>query len=194
MTTRKRLSTTERRHHILTAARAHFRRATYAEVSVPSIAGDAGSSQALIYHYFRSKSGLHTAVVVASLDQQRQARCDAVTALEAGQPVRYRTERLIGTHLDAIPADPLLLAGPAEPESTLVARRQAEAALGEELRSLIGIGTDNTRHRWAVTGIIGFLHRAAETWAHEGFPGNEREPLVAATLGALEGALGDWQV
>ncbi|MDR7328929.1 TetR/AcrR family transcriptional regulator [Corynebacterium guangdongense] len=194
MNTRRRLSTAERRHDILTAAREHFRRSPFAEVSVPAIADDAGSSQSLIYHYFRSKPGLHTATVAHALESQHRRRAEALAALEDGQPLHYRVETLFLAHLDAIAEEPLLLPGATEPESTLLVRREAETAFAQELSDLIGVGDATARHRWAVTGIIGFLHRAAGLWSRDGFPADQRRPLIEATLGAMEGALGDWRV
>lgn len=194
MSERKRLSTEQRRHNILTAARGHFAEHVYSEASLPSIASDSESSQSLIYHYFSSKAGLHAAAVQLSLEEQRARRAAAVDALEDGQPVHYRMEILLLTHLDGLLADPLVRAGTAEPQETLVIRREAEQQLSQEIAAVLGVGNDFARHRWAVTGIIGFLHRAADIWAREGAPADQRRPLIEATLGALQGALGDWRV
>ncbi|MBI5027533.1 MAG: TetR/AcrR family transcriptional regulator, partial [Actinobacteria bacterium] len=36
------------------------------------------------------------------------------------------------------------------------------------------------------------LGAAAQQWASDGCPDNDRAPLVESALGSLEGALGDW--
>lgn len=189
---RRRLSTQERRAAILDAAERHFATQSYPDVSVGAIAADSDSSQALVFHYFGTKSGLFTALIDARLDHLRQTHLAALAALEPGQPVRGRVEAILLAHLDAVAADPLLIAGPGEPVPARDARLRADNELAELLASETGID-DFARHRWAVTGIVGFLGRAGAEWATAGCPANERHPLVEATLGALEGALGDWR-
>lgn len=191
--TRKRLSPAERRDDILAAARSHFTASTYPNASVPQVAADAGTSAALIFHYFGTKAGLYTALLDDRIAHQRHSRDTTLDALDDGQPLHYRVETFLLTHLDAIAVDPLLLPGPGEPDAAQETRRAADAAVVDKLAELIGIN-DFARHRWAVTGIVGFLHRCAADWAQQDFPADERRPIVEATLGALEGALGDWAV
>lgn len=190
---RKRLPPTERRAAILDAARQHFSTTTFQDASVSAIAADAGASQSLIFHYFSTKAGLFASLIDEQLTHQRHAEDAALANLDENQPVRYRVETLFLARLDAIAADPLLLAGPGEPEAARGARRDANTALAQKLADIIGIN-DFARHRWAVTGIVGFLGRAATQWAAAGFPADQRHPIIEATVGALEGALGDWKV
>lgn len=190
---RRRLSTHERRAAILAAAETHFTGQSYPDVSVAAIAADSGSSQALVFHYFATKSGLFTALIDAHLTHLRETHLAALAALTPGQPVRQRVEAILLAHLNTMAATPLLIAGPGEPEPARDARLRADNELAELLAAETGIH-DFARHRWAVTGIVGFLGRAAAEWATAGCPAEERHPLVEATLGALEGALGDWQV
>lgn len=190
---RRRLSSEERSAAILAAAETHFRLQSYPAASVGAIAADSGSSQALVFHYFATKSGLFTALIDARLHLLREAHRAALTTLEPGQPVRTRVEAVLLAHLDAVAADPLLIAGPGEPESARDARLRADEELAELLAEETGIH-NFARHRWAVTGIVGFLGRAAAEWATADCPADQRHPLVEATLGALEGALGDWRV
>lgn len=193
MTTRRRLSTAERRATILDAARDHFATTTYPDASVPDIAAASGSSQSLVFHYFSSKAGLYASVVENSLRSLIDARLTAASSLNPGHPVRDRVATLLGAHLDALSADHTLIAGAGEPEAVLLHRRAANEDLVEQLRQIIGIG-DVARHTWALRGWVGFLDHAGLHWVESGCPEDQRWPLIEAALGALEGALGDWAV
>ncbi|WP_245974944.1 TetR/AcrR family transcriptional regulator [Corynebacterium alimapuense] len=191
MSTRKRLSTTERRAVILEAARSHFSAAAYPEVSVAAIAKDSGSSQALVFHYFASKAGLQATVVSESLAQLRQAQLLADSALSPGTSARDRIRTLLLTHLEHLAADPNLIPRTGEPATTHQIRDQARSDLVDWLSELLAV-TDFSRHTWALWGWAGFLELVARRWAEAGCPADERFPLIDAALGALEGALGDW--
>ncbi len=193
MTTRRRLSTTERRAEILAAARAHFAITDYPEASVPAIAAAAGSSQSLVFHYFSSKAGLYESVVEESLRALLAARGAAATSLDPGHPVRDRITALLQVQLDALASDHALLPGAGEPEAALRHRRAADAELVGQLREIIGVG-DIARHHWALWGWVGHLGHAGRRWVELGCPEDQRWPLMEAALGALEGALGDWSV
>lgn len=193
MSTRRRLSTTERRAAILEAARAHFATTDYPAASVPSIAAASGSSQSLVFHYFSSKAGLYASVVEESLRALLDTRITAVTALSPGHPVRDRISHLLQVHLDALQQDPTLLPGAGEPEVALAHRHAADTQLVDQLRGIIGIG-EHSRHTWALWGWVGFLDHAGRHWVALGCPEEQRWPLIEAALGALEGALGDWAV
>lgn len=187
MTTRRRLSTGERRAAILTAARDHFATTSYPDASIPTIAAASGSSQSLVFHYFSSKAGLYAAVVEDSL----RSLIDA--PLPAGHSTRDRVSTVLQDYLDALAADHTLVAGVGEPEAAVALRRAAADALVEKLREITGI-RDFPRHHWALWGWVGFLEAAGRHWVDDGCPEDQRRPLIDAALGALEGALGDWQV
>lgn len=191
--TRRRLSTAERRANILGAARAHFATTSYPEASVPEIAAASGSSQSLVFHYFSSKAGLYAAVVEESLQELLSARLAAVSSFNPGHPVRDRIATLVEVHLDALAADHTLIPGVGEPEAALQHRRSANEDLVGQLRGIIGVG-DFSRHTWALWGWVGFFDQAGRHWVELGCPEDQRWPMIEATLGALEGALGDWSV
>ncbi|WP_290220045.1 TetR/AcrR family transcriptional regulator [Corynebacterium atrinae] len=193
MSTRKRLSTSERRLVILDAARKAFRDHDYPDASVPDIAAASGSSQALVFHYFSSKAGLHAALVQDATTRLAAAHRQAIESLPDGSSTRDRIQALLLAHLDAIAANPSLVAGPGEPPITREVRDEARAEFVALLRAMLGIG-DFARHEWALWGWVGFLDRVARRWQESGCPEDQRWPLIDATLGALEGALGDWQV
>ena len=193
MTTRRRLSTTERRAEILTAARAHFATTDDPEASVSEIAAASGSSQSLVFHYFSSKSGLYGSVIEESLRALLTARGAAAAALGPGHPVRDRVTALLRVQLDALASDHSLIPGAGEPETALQHRQAADGELVEQLRGIIGAG-EVPRHHWALWGWVGFLDQSGRRWVELGCPEDQRWPLIEAALGALEGALGDWSV
>lgn len=187
MSTRRRLSTGERRAAILAAAREHFSTTHYPDASVPTIAAASGSSQSLVFHYFGSKAGLYAALVEDSL----RSLVDA--PLPQADSTRDRVSLLLQGYFDALAADHTLVAGIGEPEAAVTHRRVAASALVEKLREIIGVG-DFPRHIWALWGWVGFLEAAGRHWVDDGCPADQRWPLIEAALGALEGALGDWRV
>lgn len=187
MSTRRRLSTEERRAAILAAAREHFATTHYPDASVPAIAAASGSSQSLVFHYFSSKAGLYAAVVEDSL----RSLIDA--PLPTGHSTRDRVSALLQGYLDALAADHTLVAGVGEPEVAVAHRRAAASALVDKLREITGIG-DFARHTWALWGWVGFLEAGGRHWVELGCQEEQRWPLIEAALGALEGALGDWRV
>ena len=66
-------------------------------------------------------------------------------------------------------------------------RRDLAATLLGRLRN-----PDWQRGRIGVVGFLGFLGAAAQQWVAAGCPADQRGPLVEAALGALQGAIGDW--
>src|SRR5918999_2204654 len=64
----QRLAVDERRRRLLELGKDLFTRHTYAELSMATIAREAGISKALLYHYFPSKQ----AFFVATLEQQAE--------------------------------------------------------------------------------------------------------------------------
>lgn len=192
---RQRLDADARRDAILTAARELYAAHPYSDVSTKAVAEAAGSSAPLVFHYFGSKAGLYTAVVsdaVAGLaDSQRAA--DAT--LEPHTPSRERVRTSLRIYLDHIATHPVTWASPltggVEPVEAQEVRRQARAGYVQTLSELLGVGSW-ARHHYALWGYFGFLDEACLAWVDRGCPTEDRDPLIDASLGALEGALGDW--
>lgn len=193
---RQRLGVEARREAILTAATEAFVAATFDQVSVGAVASAAGASEALVYKYFDGKAGLYTDVVRAQLERLARRQRDADVALPPNTSVRDRLKVIIDTSLDHVQelgagwANPFFT-GPSEPESVqqlrLEYRRQLVAELTTRLHQ-----RDSRRNRFALVGFLGFLAAASLAWVEQGCRADDREALVAAALGALEGALGDW--
>lgn len=192
---RQRLDTETRRAEILSAATALFTGARYAEVAVADVAAAAGASEALVFRYFATKAGLYTEVVRTSLADlaRRQGAADA--ALPPHSSARDRVMTSLGILLDLVAGGSVAargsLEGGTEPPEALAVRRQARAATIETLRGVLA-PTPWERHEYALWGFLGFLDGACAHWVAGGCREEERWPLIEASLGALEGALGDW--
>ncbi len=191
---RRRLDAEQRRDAILEAARRLYATAPYPEVSVAQVAEAAGASAALVFHYFDSKAGLYAALVSSDLAQLAAAQAEANEALPQGTPARDRVRTALEAHLDQV-ADPQRWSasrtGGEEPAEAQQVRRDARAEEVERLRELLHV-SDWARHEYALWGCFGFLDAACLHWAARGCPADERNPLIEAALGSLEGALGDW--
>ena len=61
------------------------------------------------------------------------------------------------------------------------------------LAQMLGVGSF-ARHLYAIAGFLGFVDQACARWVQNGCPPDERDLLLEAALGALEGGLGDWRV
>ena len=82
-----------------------------------------------------------------------------------------------------------VLAGHEPGDEAAQVRRQArEAAVAE----VVG-GSRGHRDDFALWGYLGFLDDACLRWVRAGCPDDQRHSLIDATLGCLEGALGDWR-
>lgn len=193
----RRLDVEARRAQILDAARAAFAAAPYSEVSTAQIARASGSSQALLFHYFGTKADLYAVVAREAIDALTSTQLAANEALPAGVPVRDRVKVSLETYLDYIHSHPeswaTPLRGGAEPEAVVAMRAEARAANVDRLATLLGVH-GWTRHTYALWGFLGFLDQACLHWVDQGCPADQRNPLIDAALGALEGALGDWKV
>lgn len=192
---RVRMDTQARHQAILDAALAHYATATYADVAVADVARDAGASPALVHHYFGSKAGLYAAAVAVAIERLRAAQREALDAVPAGSSARDRVRASLFAYLDHIATHPVTwsapLIGGTEPEQAIELRREARAADVDALRVLLQPPA-GPRYDAALWGYFGFVDAACLRWVDAGCPDDQRHPLVEASLGALEGALGDW--
>ncbi|GEA88861.1 TetR/AcrR family transcriptional regulator [Cellulomonas cellasea] len=193
---RRRLDPDARREAILTAAAEAFAREPYADVTLASVARLAGASEALLYRYFAGKEQLYTAVVGLAVEELLAAQAAALDGLPAGTPVRERVLAATRVLLDHVADHPrawaLPLSGAAsEPAATAELRLRARADHVERLRGLLA-PSGAARHEYALWGFFGFLDAACLRWVRDGCPEHDRQPLLDASVGALEGALGDW--
>ncbi len=191
---RQRLSAGQRSQQILAAAGELFRLAPYPEVSTQAIADASETSQALIFHYFGSKSGVY----LAWLESVYQAlSTDVIAAVQALPPNTSRRDTIqagleaFTEHIANHPADWLAAQRSGdEPAEATHQRLEWRDNLQAYLLNLLQPTTE--RGKFAISGGIGFFEAASFEWADGGFVEQQRWPLIEATLGAVEGALGDW--
>lgn len=194
--TRRRLDPEERRATILAAAARQFAAHPYADVSLARVGAEAGASEALVHKYFATKAVLYTEVLAGALGDlaHRTAAADAALPPHTSTRDRVRTSLLV--FLDHVAEHPTGWASPfhsdaRDPEPAREVRRAARAAYVDALASALR-PDPAPRRRYAVSAFYGFLEAASRMWVDAGCPDADRHPLVEATLGALEGALGDW--
>ena len=193
---RQRLDPQKRREAIENAAAAAFAAHPYDQVSIATIAIDAGASEALIYRYFASKADLYAKIVRLAIDDLLARQAAALAGLGAGSSARDRVRASLMVYLDHIVDHPTgwaapLLSTSMEPEPAAAVRQAARRDYVARLRSLLQ-ADQSVRHEYALWGFYGFLDAACLHWVATGCPDDDRWSLIDAALGALEGALGYW--
>lgn len=181
---------------MLGAAAEAFAEQPYAEVTVSAIARRAGASDALLYRYFSGKEELYSATVQLAIDQLLTHQAAALAALPPSSSIRDRIRAATDVYLDHIATHPAAWAMPlrnpgTEPSTAAAVRLSARHDYVQRLRDLLAPSTQ-PRHEYALWGYYGFLDAACLRWVDRGCPDEDRDSLVDAALGALEGALGDW--
>ncbi len=191
MPVRTRLSLDERREQLIALGEVLFAERPFDEVSVDDIAGRAGISQGLLYHYFGSKRGFYVAVVRSGIADLRRA-----VAVPPGPDRTLRSLDAYLAYVEEHAAGYLQLLGAgigADPEVAAIVddlRRELAGRVLDGLRqsgsSWPGAGPPPLL-RHAVRGWIGTVEGASLDWvAHRDVP-RER---VCAFLGlALAGVL-----
>lgn len=193
---RQRLDPERRQEEILAAAAEVFRERGYADTAVSAIAERAGASEALLYRYFTSKDQLYARLVRGSIDALLAEQAHALTALPAGVPIRDELRAVTIVYLDHVAGHAAAWAIPfrrpgGEPAAAAAVRAEARSDYVERLRTVLAPRT-GWRHEFALWGYFGFLDAACLRWVDDGCPEDARWSLIDAALGALEGALGDW--
>lgn len=193
---RQRLQPADRSDSILAAATEAFAAAPYDQVSMAAIGRACGASEALVFKYFESKARLYAAVVSGELDRLADRQASAVAALPPNSSARDLVRVLIEATLEAMAsagspsASPFFSAQVDPPEVDQLRadfRRQLAGQLSQRLRN-----PHWQRGQIGIVGFLGFLGAVAQQWVAAGCPPEQRGPLVDAALGALQGAIGDW--
>ncbi|MER6108154.1 MULTISPECIES: TetR/AcrR family transcriptional regulator [Streptomyces] len=97
--TRRRLSTEERREQLLSVGARLFSESPYDDVWIEQVAGIAGVSRGLLYHYFPTKRDFFAAVV-----QRESDRMLRMTAAVPGAPVREQLASGLDAYLGYVAA------------------------------------------------------------------------------------------
>lgn len=182
-----RLDVQERRRLLLDQGRALFTSRAYDELSMATIAKQAGISKALLYHYFPSKQ----AYFVATLQEAAQELAERVRP-DAGQPLRAQLQSALGAWLEWVDANReaygklMRAAGAvAEVRALIDTVREATAAL---ILTRLGQGTGPAPElRAAVCGWLWFMDGVCLDWV--GHRDLERAQVQALLADALPGLL-----
>ncbi|MFJ4772073.1 TetR/AcrR family transcriptional regulator [Streptomyces uncialis] len=192
---RRRLSTEERREQLLSVGSRLFADSPYDDVWIERVAGIAGVSRGLLYHYFPTKRDFFAAVV-----ERESARMLRLTAADPGVPVREQITAgldvflgYVQTHAHGFRAfhraeaagDPVVRA--AYRAGLAAQERQITAALAAD-PGIARITPDPAVLRIAVRGWLAFMVAVCLDWLDE--PGLSREQVrdlcARALLGAVE--------
>jgi AcrR family transcriptional regulator len=183
-----RMSPDERRASLLDMAGAVFAVREYANASVSDVAALAGVSEALVFRYFPTKAALHSAVL-RSWARDLSARMDAADVPDA--PTRERVSTVLQVLLDdADDGARWWLDASSFPSESVSVVAEARDGLVARLRDLRPPRW--ARDDYALAAWPGMVEAAVRAWTARGCPPDERGHVTESTLGALEGALGDW--
>lgn len=181
-----------RRLTIVEASRQRFNQEGFAAASAAAIGRDAGSSGALVFHYFGTKADLYALVIGRELDSLIDAQRERIDSLPPSTHARARVDAFLDVILERLPDAPLLLGGGAEPAEAVAVRFAARDRATELLRGHLSVTEGWARHEIAVNSWLGFVEAACQDFSRAGSPADRCAPIKDAALGALEGALGDW--
>jgi AcrR family transcriptional regulator len=182
----RRLGVDERRRQLLERGADLFTRFSYDELSMRKIAREAGTSKALLYHYFPGKEAFFRAVLAEAAEQLR-ARTEPDPDLPPFEQIKQSLDgflQLIDENAAAYKR--LMQSAISVPEvSGLVNEVRTRTAE----RILEGLYEDDVppKGRMAVYGWLWFMDGACLTWIEDRLV--PREELRDFLLGCLLGAL-----
>lgn len=181
----RRLQVDERRAQLLALGVELFSTRPYDEVSIDDIAGQAGVSKGLLYHYFGGKRAFY----IATLELAASALLDAVGPPGQG-PTAERAREGLDAYLGFVEAratafTTLMRGGLGnDPEVEAIIDRTRQAFVDQVLTSL---GLDDSRPAWRVAARtwIGAVEAASLDWLQH--RDVSREDLVEILTGMLPG-------
>src|SRR5215217_2066560 len=182
-----RLEVDERRRRLLELGTELFARFSYDELSMATIAREAGISKALLYHYFPGKQAYFAATL-----EEMAAELATLTEPDPALPPREQLVRSLDAflawvddHRDAY--GKLVRSAAVIPEVREVVDRVRDAT-SERILAGIGAGTTPPALRTAVRAWLWFMDGAILDWVeHRDLT---REQLGQLLLGTLLGAIG----
>ena len=163
------MDTESRRQEIVAAALEVLAHRELSRVSMSDIADEAGSSPALIYHYFGTKLGLAEDALGMTADQlierwEQVPDSDLETFLNA----------TLTAYLDFLEEHPAswsaLLRGVGDPTLATIARRIDDHATGFALRKLGEVGLTGPLIETGVRGWLELVKGTCLTWLSSGEP------------------------
>ncbi|MEA2418621.1 MAG: hypothetical protein QOE60_827 [Thermoleophilaceae bacterium] len=175
----------ERRRQLLALSTDLFARHSFAELSMASIAREAGISKALLYHYFPSKQELFLATLQAAAEEVRE-RTEPDPALPPAAALAHSLDAFLEwVEQNELAYRKLLESAGSVPE---VGALIAEVRDRTSARILEGLGAGSApKPRAAVRAWLWFLDGAILDWLeHRDL---DRAELGGLLLGSLAGAL-----
>ncbi|MGH3473815.1 MAG: TetR/AcrR family transcriptional regulator [Aeromicrobium sp.] len=188
-TGRRRLDTESRRQEIVEAVLDVLAHRDVGQVSMQDIAAQAGSSPALIHHYFGTKLALAEAALTLAADQLI-ARWDLVPDAE----IEEFLNTTLTTYLDFLEEHPAswaaLLRGVGNPTLASIARRVDDHATGFALRKLAELDLTGPMIETGVRGWLELVKGTCLTWLSSGEPSRDvlKAFLAHAFMGCVEAA------
>lgn len=178
---RKRLSGEARREELLDAALAVAAGGDLVAVSVAEIAGHAGVSEGLLYHYWPNKQALVTAAVARAADDLLETLQEADAA---GTPAE-RLDAAVDAYLAHVQARPTswraLLAARSGDAGAIAG--QVEQRSHEFILQTLGVHTASPGVRVALAGWSAFERDACMAWLdHQDLDSAQLKDLLFSTL------------
>jgi AcrR family transcriptional regulator len=182
----RRLDVSERRRQLLERGAALFTRHSYDELSMQTIADEAGISKALLYHYFPSKQAYFEATLSQAAEQLREATepNPDLPPLEQLEGSLDAFLKLIGDNMEAY--SKLMQSLSSAPEVREMVEEVRMRTAQRILEALFPEGPP-PKARAAVHGWLWFMDGACLDWIRQG--DLSRDELRGLLLGTLFGAL-----
>jgi AcrR family transcriptional regulator len=159
------------------------------DVSMASIAAEAGITKPILYRHFGDKSGLYAALAERHTDRLLRVLQDA---LAAGGTTRERVERTIDAYLATIEDEPQVYRflmhsteGAAAQGQVQTFLRRFSGLLAVGVASELGVGPESARAQTWAHGIVGMVQSAGDWWLLSGLP--DRETVVRELVDLLWG-------
>lgn len=193
---RVRMNPADRRQQLLHLAAEAFALDTYESVAVSVIADTAGVSEGLVFKYFPTKAALYAAVLEDARLRLEGALDDVERDLPVNTSAADRIRGLLIALMGHIETDRINALTSASSHMEPTEARAVRAVLRDDLVQRVSRIVDikeSAGDAIAVRGFIGFVEITLQDWAAAGRPEDDRWPIIVAAIGALQGALGDWQ-
>lgn len=186
-TTRARLNEQDRRGQLLAFGRHHFAEHGFSSMPMQEIAGRAGVSKGLLYHYFGGRRGFYLATVTDVIDGVIAAMRPADTS-DPLTALRALVEGFVAYVVDNAAIYQALVGGGlgADPEVGEQLHRVRHFAI-RAISERVGIAKLSTMQRIQLVGWVAWVEAATATWLNS--RGVEREEFVTSVLATLQLAL-----
>ena len=182
-----RLSPDDRRAQLLELAIRMFTERPYDDFSMDELAGAAGVSKGLLYHYFPSKRALYLeSLRAAAAEMMRLTRADP------GLPAARQLETAVDAYLTYVREHAagyraLLRGGIGTDPGVAAVAEEVRQAIRDRVLAGFGIDEPRPRLRLAVTGWVGLVEAASLDWLERADV--SQEELVRLLTGALPAIL-----